>query len=70
MRLIFLLGEEGQCGPVDGDSGDLDSDLGSEPDPLRVLEKVIALCCSLLPLGHSLHLACSDTNYRKKSAAL
>lgn len=60
MRLSFLLGEEGWCGLVDGNSGDLDSDLGSESDPLCVLEKVIALCCFLLPLFHTLHLACSD----------
>lgn len=28
---------------MDGDLGDLDSDLGSESDPLRVLEKVVVL---------------------------
>lgn len=44
---------------MDGDSGDLDSDLGSQSDLLLVLEKVTVLCCSPLPLFPSLHLACS-----------
>lgn len=59
VRLIFLLGEEEQCEPVAGDSGDLDSNLGAESDPLHVLDKVTALCCNLLPLFPTLHLACS-----------
>jgi len=46
---FFLSGEKGQCGRVAGDSGDLDPNLGAEPDPLPVLEKVTALGCFPLP---------------------
>lgn len=46
-------GSRGECELLDGDLGDLDSDLGSESDLLHVLEKVTVLCFSLLPLPPS-----------------
>lgn len=76
MRLMFLLGEEGRCGTVAGDSGDLDSDLGSESDPLRVLEKVLALSApsfpsspaSILPVqAASCQKICGVISVRRKS---
>lgn len=60
-------GSRGERGLVDGDLGDLDSDLGPESDLLHVLEKVTVLCCSLLPLFPSLHLACSAWKLEKKN---
>lgn len=59
-------GSRGECELVDGDLGDLDSDLGSESDLLHVLEKVTVLCFSLLPLFPSLHHACSAWKLEEK----
>lgn len=69
----FPPGRRGLVWVVDGDSGDLNSNLGLESDPLLVLEKVTALCCVLSfpsPTASILPLQAADCRGKKNNDLL
>lgn len=65
VRLISLLGAEGSVGRWMGIWETWIQIWPLQSDLLHVLEKVTVLCCSLLPLFPSLHLACSAWKLEK-----